>query len=268
MDTRSIGVFDSGLGGISVLRDIVELMPCENYIYFGDSAHAPYGTKTREAILERSEQCTNFLLAKDVKAIVIACNTASALALDTIEKEIDLPIIGVVKPGAQMAVETTQNKRVGVIATESTIQSGLYQQLITEADPAITVYGKPCPLFVPLVEEGWTKDPITEEVARRYLAEILDKDIDTLIMGCTHYPLLTEIIADIMGPGVTLIDSGAAAARVLRQTLSDRGALAQRDHGTLTLYASDRPEDFGALAGQFLRRPLESAVQHVDIERY
>ena len=121
---------------------------------------------------------------------------------------------------------------------------------------------------MPLVEEGWTKDPITEEVARRYLAEILDKDIDTLIMGCTHYPLLTEIIADIMSPGVTLIDSGAAAARVLRQTLSDRGALAQRDHGTLTLYASDQPEDFGALAGQFLRRPLESAVQHVDIERY
>ena len=226
------------------------------------------GSKSRETVIRYSRQIVHFLETQQVKAIVIACNTASALALDTIEKEIDLPIIGVVKPGAQMAVETTQNKRVGVIATESTIQSGLYQQLITEADPAITVYGKPCPLFVPLVEEGWTKDPITEEVARRYLAEILDKDIDTLIMGCTHYPLLTEIIADIMGPGVTLIDSGAAAARVLRQTLSDRGALAQRDHGTLTLYASDQPEDFGALAGQFLRRPLESAVQHVDIERY
>ena len=133
---------------------------------------------------------------------MIACNTASALALDALEKEIDIPIIGVVKPGAQMAVETTQNKRVGVIATESTIQSGLYQQLITEADPAITVYGKPCPLFVPLVEEGWTKDPITEEVARRYLAEILDKDIDTLIMGCTHYPLLRSLLRKVVGEKV------------------------------------------------------------------
>ena len=263
-----IGVFDSGVGGLTVVREIMRNLPDERIVYFGDTARVPYGSKSKNTVIRYSRQIVHFLETQQVKAIVIACNTASALALDTIEKEIDLPIIGVVKPGAQMAVETTQNKRVGVIATESTIQSGLYQQLITEADPAITVYGKPCPLFVPLVEEGWTKDPITEEVARRYLAEILDKDIDTLIMGCTHYPLLTEIIADIMGPGVTLIDSGAAAARVLRQTLSDRGALAQRDHGTLTLYASDRPEDFGALAGQFLRRPLESAVQHVDIERY
>ena len=263
-----VGVFDSGIGGLTVAREIMRNLPSEKIVYFGDTARVPYGSKSRETVIRYSRQIVHFLETQQVKAIVIACNTASALALDTIEKEIDLPIIGVVKPGAQMAVETTQNKRVGVIATESTIQSGLYQQLITEADPAITVYGKPCPLFVPLVEEGWTKDPITEEVARRYLAEILDKDIDTLIMGCTHYPLLTEIIADIMSPGVTLIDSGAAAARVLRQTLSDRGALAQRDHGTLTLYASDRPEDFGALAGQFLRRPLESAVQHVDIERY
>ena len=178
-----IGVFDSGVGGLTVVREIMRNLPDERIVYFGDTARVPYGSKSKNTVIRYSRQIVHFLETQQVKAIVIACNTASALALDTIEKEIDLPIIGVVKPGAQMAVETTQNKRVGVIATESTIQSGLYQQLITEADPAITVYGKPCPLFVPLVEEGWTKDPITEEVARRYLAEILDKDIDTLIMG-------------------------------------------------------------------------------------
>lgn len=150
------------------------------------------------------------------------------------------------------------------------MRSGAYERCLAALDGAIQVYVKACPLFVPLVENGRFRpgDPVIETVAREYLEPLRATGIDTLILGCTHYPLLTEIIADIMGPGVTLIDSGAAAARVLRQTLSDRGALAQRDHGTLTLYASDRPEDFGALAGQFLRRPLESAVQHVDIERY
>ncbi len=152
-----IGVFDSGVGGLTVVREIMRNLPDERIVYFGDTARVPYGSKSKNTVIRYSRQIVHFLETQQVKAIVIACNTASALALDTIEKEIDLPIIGVVKPGAQMAVETTQNKRVGVIATESTIQSGLYQQLITEADPAITVYGKPCPLFVPLVEEGWTK---------------------------------------------------------------------------------------------------------------
>ena len=201
-----IGVFDSGVGGLTVVREIMRNLPDERIVYFGDTARVPYGSKSKNTVIRYSRQIVHFLETQQVKAIVIACNTASALALDTIEKEIDLPIIGVVKPGAQMAVETTQNKRVGVIATESTIQSGLYQQLITEADPAITVYGKPCPLFVPLVEEGWTKDPITEEVARRYLAEILDKDIDTLIMGCTHYPLLRSLLRKVVGEKVTLVN--------------------------------------------------------------
>ena len=159
---------------------------------------------------------------------------------------------------------------MGLIATAASVRSGAYERCLAALDGAIQVYVKACPLFVPLVENGRFRpgDPVIETVAREYLEPLRATGIDTLILGCTHYPLLTEIIADIMSPGVTLIASGAAAARVLRQTLSDRGALAQRDHGTLTLYASDRPEDFGALAGQFLRRPLESAVQHVDIERY
>lgn len=176
----------------------------------------------KNTVIRYSRQIVHFLETQQVKAIVIACNTASALALDTIEKEIDLPIIGVVKPGAQMAVETTQNKRVGVIATESTIQSGLYQQLITERQiRRSTVYGKPCPLFVPLVEEGWTKDPITEEVARRYLAEILDKDIDTLIMGCTHYPLLRSLLRKVVGEKVTLVNPAYETSQALRRLLRE-----------------------------------------------
>mgnify|MGYP000463476893 CR=1 FL=1 len=219
-----IGVFDSGVGGLTVVREIMRNLPDERIVYFGDTARVPYGSKSKNTVIRYSRQIVHFLETQQVKAIVIACNTASALALDTIEKEIDLPIIGVVKPGAQMAVETTQNKRVGVIATESTIQSGLYQQLITEADPAITVYGKPCPLFVPLVEEGWTKDPITEEVARRYLAEILDKDIDTLIMGCTHYPLLRSLLRKVVGEKVTLVNPAYETSQALswriRETMS------------------------------------------------
>ena len=184
--------------------------------------------------------------------------------------ESDIPILGVVEPACAAAAAATRNKRVGLIATSASVRSGAYERTLAAMDSTITVYAGACPLFVPLVENGRFRpgDPVIETVAREYLEPLRATGIDTLILGCTHYPLLTEIIADIMGPGVTLIDSGAAAARVLRQTLSDRGALAQRDHGTLTLYASDQPEDFGALAGQFLRRPLESAVQHVDIERY
>ena len=265
-----IGVFDSGIGGLTVAREIMRQIPNEKIIYFGDTARMPYGSKSKETVTGFSQQIVRFLETFQVKTIVVACNTASAYALDELEKELDIPIIGVIKPGAKTAAEVTRNGRIGVIATEATIGSQMYNKYIQELNKNVTIYGKACPLFVPLVENGYINEgnPVTRLVIADYLTELRDTGIDTLILGCTHYPLLTEIIADIMGPGVTLIDSGAAAARVLRQTLSDRGALAQRDHGTLTLYASDRPEDFGALAGQFLRRPLESAVQHVDIERY
>ena len=186
-------------------------------------------------------------------------------------KEIDLPIIGVVKPGAQMAVETTQNKRVGVIATESTIQSGLYQQLITEADPAITVYGKPCPLFVPLVEEGWTKDPITEEVARRYLAEILDKDIDTLIMGCTHYPLLRSLLRKVVGEKVTLVnpayETSQALRRLLRELDLENPGNDELGRQKYQFFASDGVERFNAFAHSVLPEQISDTKQ-VQIENY
>ena len=253
MDQRPIGVFDSGSGGLTAVREIRSILPFENIIYFGDTSRVPYGGRSAEILLRYARQDVHFLRSFDVKALLVACGTVSTNAL---------PVLA--------AAAATRNKRVGLIATAASVRSGAYERCLAALDGAIQVYVKACPLFVPLVENGRFRpgDPVIETVAREYLEPLRATGIDTLILGCTHYPLLTEIIADIMGPGVTLIDSGAAAARVLRQTLSDRGALAQRDHGTLTLYASDQPEDFGALAGQFLRRPLESAVQHVDIERY
>ena len=260
MDQRPIGVFDSGSGGLTAVREIRSILPFENIIYFGDTSRVPYGGRSAEILLRYARQDVHFLRSFDVKALLVACGTVSTNALPVLAAENDIPVLGV----------ATRNKRVGLIATAASVRSGAYERCLAALDGAIQVYVKACPLFVPLVENGRFRpgDPVIETVAREYLEPLRATGIDTLILGCTHYPLLTEIIADIMGPGVTLIDSGAAAARVLRQTLSDRGALAQRDHGTLTLYASDQPEDFGTLAGQFLRRPLESAVQHVDIERY
>ena len=218
-----IGVFDSGVGGLTVVREIMRNLPGERIVYFGDTARVPYGSKSKETVLRYSRQIVRFLEKQKVKAIVAACNTASALALDTIEKETELPVLGVVKPGASVAVQTTRNRRVGVIATESTIHSHLYRTLIQAEDPEITVFGKACPLFVPLVEQGWTKDPITVEVARRYLGELLDKDIDTLIMGCTHYPLLRSLLREVVGEMVTLVNPAYDTAQALKRMLSVTG---------------------------------------------
>ena len=236
-----IGVFDSGVGGLTVVREIMRNLPDERIVYFGDTARVPYGSKSKNTVIRYSRQIVHFLETQQVKAIVIACNTASALALDTIEKEIDLPI------------------------------SGLYQQLITEADPAITVYGKPCPLFVPLVEEGWTKDPITEEVARRYLAEILDKDIDTLIMGCTHYPLLRSLLRKVVGEKVTLVnpayETSQALRRLLRELDLENPGNDELGRQKYQFFASDGVERFNAFAHSVLPEQISDTKQ-VQIENY
>ena len=195
----AIGVFDSGVGGLTVARENMRNLPNERIVYFGDTARLPYGSKSKETIIRFSRQIIRFLRTQDVKAIVIACNTASALALEEVEKELDIPIIGVVKPGARVAAAATVNNLVGVIGTESTIHSHMYRQTIQAINPDITVFGRACPLFVPLVEEGWLKDPVTEEIATRYLKDLLDQGIDTLILGCTHYPLLRSLIRKITG---------------------------------------------------------------------
>lgn len=268
-----VGVFDSGLGGLTVAREIMRNLPDEHIVYFGDTARVPYGSKSKNTIIRYSRQIVRFLQTQKVKAIVVACNTASALALDTIEKEIDIPIIGVVRPGADMAVRTTRNKKVGVIATESTVHSGLYTELIRGKDPAIEVYSRPCPLFVPLVEEGWTDDPVTETVAERYLAELLDKDIDTLILGCTHYPLLRHLLQRTAGERVTLVNPAYETALALGRLLDARGLRHDSEHMDFPdgekhrFYASDSVEKFSRFANSILPYDI-GATQLVPIEEY
>ena len=268
-----VGVFDSGLGGLTVAREIMRNLPDEQIVYFGDTARVPYGSKSQKTILRYSRQIVRFLRTQHVKAIVVACNTASALALDTIEAELDIPIIGVVRPGADMAVQATKNKKIGVIATESTIHSGLYTELIRQADPSIEVYGRPCPLFVPLVEEGWTDDPVTETVAERYLQELLQKDIDTLIMGCPHYPLLRHLLQRTAGDAVTLINPAYETAQALGRLLESTGLRhdpADAAGGTKDrhrFFASDSVEKFSRFANSILPYDI-GATQLVQIEEY
>ena len=265
-----IGVFDSGLGGLTVVREIMKDMPNERLVYFGDTARVPYGTKSKNTIIRYSRQIINFLKTQNVKAIVVACNTASALALDTVEKEIDIPIIGVVKPGAEMALQATCNKKIGVIATDSTIRSNLYQTLITEADESVRVFAKACPLFVSLVEEGWTDDMVTEIVAQRYLYEILNKNIDTLILGCTHYPLLSKLIGKVAGKNVKLVNPAYETARALNRMLTDldlKNDAVEQEGEKYQFFASDMTEKFSTFANSILPYDVKSTKQ-IRIESY
>ena len=270
MDLRPIGVFDSGSGGLTAVREIRSILPSENIIYFGDTSRVPYGSRSAEILLRFAKQDVRFLRTFDIKALVVACGTVSTTALPQLQAENgDLPMLGVVEP-SRRAAAATRNKRVGLIATAASVRSGAYERTIAGLDGDITVISKACPLFVPLVENGRFRpgDTVIETVAREYLEPLRDTGIDTLIMGCTHYPLLAEVIGGIMGPDVTLVDSGAEAARSLKRQLTERELLADRRGGEMTLYASDRPEDFGALAGMFLGQPLQGAVRPVDIEKY
>ena len=223
-----IGVFDSGIGGLTVAREIMRQMPNENIVYFGDTARVPYGSKSKNTVIRFSRQIANFLRTKQVKAIVVACNTASAHALEVLEAEQDIPVIGVIKAGAQTAAQTTKNGRIGVIATRGTVDSGMYQQVLTQMDPKFQVFGKACPLFVPLVEEGLTNDFITEEVARRYVKDLQYKDIDTLILGCTHYPLLRTLLRKVMGEEVTLVNPAYETAIELKQLLQEKAWIVRK----------------------------------------
>ena len=266
-----IGVFDSGVGGLTVAREIMRNLPDERIVYFGDTARVPYGSKSQETVIRYSRQIVRFWQTQHVKAIVIACNTESALALDAIEGELDIPILGVLRPGAKVAAETTKNKRVGVIATESTIRSGMYGRYIKAHDPDITVYGKACPLFVPLVEEGWLKDPVTEEVARRYLKELLEKDIDSLILGCTHYPLIRSLMRKIVGDKVQLVNPAYVTALELGRLLTREGLA--NDGGTdcagekYQFFVSDAAEKFAEFANSILPYDVKK-TRKINIEEY
>lgn len=266
-----IGVFDSGVGGLTVAREIMRQIPNEKIIYFGDTARVPYGSKSQETITRFSEQIARFLRTFQVKTIVVACNTASAYALDALEKDMDIPIIGVLKPGAKTATELTRNGKIGVIATEATIGSQMYTKYIQDLNKNVTIYGKACPLFVPLVEEGLWEDPVTDEIARRYLTELIDIDIDTLILGCTHYPLIRSTLGRIMGDKVTLVNPAYETAIELKQMLGEMDMLNDEVPGLgsnkYQFYVSDKAEKFVRFANSIMKYGILSA-KAVNIEDY
>ena len=271
MDKRAIGVFDSGLGGLTAVRRLHALMPQENIIYFGDTGRVPYGTRGRDIITKYARQDVAFLRQFDLKSIIIACNTVSAIALDLLSEENDIPIIGTVEPACRRAMTMTQTGRVGVIGTAATIRSGAYEKYLHKKDGTLDLFTQACPLFVPLVENGRVHrgDVVIETVVKEYLTPLKDAGVDTLILGCTHYPLLMDLIGEIMGPEVTLIDTGEEAAWELKRTLKAKDLLSDRaQEGTTTLYASDQPEDFGSMAKHFLQEELTSPVLQVNIDRY
>ena len=268
---RPIGVFDSGVGGLTVAREIMRQLPNERIVYFGDTARVPYGSKSRETVTKFSRQIVRFLESQQVKAIVVACNTASAYALEELEKEVDIPMIGVVKPGARAALGATKNKKIGVVATEATIHSGIYSRYIEKNDKDVSVLGKACPLFVPLVEEGLWEDPVTDEIARRYLAELIDSGIDTLILGCTHYPMLRSTVAKIMGESVTLVNPAYETARELKQLLEEKDLESEHRPGLGTelyrFFVSDAADKFQRFANSILTYGILSA-KVINIDEY
>ena len=266
-----IGVFDSGVGGLTVAREIMRQLPNERIVYFGDTARVPYGSKSPETITKYSRQIARFLQSQQVKAIVIACNSASACALDALEEEVELPIIDVVRPGAKTAMEATHNGKIGVIATEATIQSGIYKRYIEEHDTDVSVVGKACPLFVPLVEEGLWEDPVTDEIARRYLTELIDIDIDTLILGCTHYPLIRSTVGKIMGDKVTLVNPAYETAQALKALLKREGMESEKrpELGTelYRFFVSDSADKFQKFANTIIPYGILSA-KTIHIEEF
>jgi len=271
LSNSPIGIFDSGVGGLTVAREIMRQLPQEKLVYFGDTARVPYGSKSQTTIIRYTRQIIRFLQSKNVKAIVVACNTASAFALEEVADEIDIPIIGVVKPGAKIAAKTTKNNKIGVIGTAGTIDSKLYTKIIHQSNKKAQVLGKACPLFVPLVEEGWLNDPVTMEVAKRYLAPLMDSGIDTLIMGCTHYPLLRTTIQEIVGDGVQLINPAYETTKELYKLLNETNLI--RNGNELMLgnqyefYVSDAADKFMRFADSILPYDVDS-TKLISIEEF
>ncbi len=268
MDMRPIGIFDSGLGGLTCVKEIMKIMPKEDIIYFGDTGRVPYGTRSRDTIVKYVRQDINFLKTFDIKSIIIACGTASSAALPMIENEFDLDITGVVHPAAKNAALSTKSGKIGVIGTEGSIRSGKYKEELLKINPDFEIISKACPLFVPLVENGYLKNEATRLIAEDYLLEMKNEKIDTLILGCTHYPLLSDIIRDVLGDEVTLIDSGAAAAAFTKKKIENRSLQAERQQGSCKFFVSDITESFSKQGGMFLNREITEQVKRINIENY
>lgn len=264
----AIGVFDSGIGGLTVVKRIHELLPNENIIYFGDTARVPYGSKSNDTVIEYAVQDASFLVKKNVKLIVVACNTASSVALRVLQNKFNIPVIGVIEPGANYAFDKTKNNKIGVIGTYATINNRAYSTKLADINPNAEVYEKACPLFVPLAEEGWTNHKATELIAEEYLFELKDKGIDTLILGCTHYPILADVIRKVMGERVTLIDSGVAASAEVQNYLNGRGiSNTSVNIGSMEFYVSDIQTKFKEIASRFLGKNIRE-IYKVEIEQF
>lgn len=266
MTWKSIGIFDSGVGGLTVLKEVVRALPQEDTIYLGDTARVPYGTKSPETVTRYAMQVTSFLVERDIKLLVVACNTASAVSLETLENHFSIPIIGVIEPGAKRAVSVTRNGKIGVIGTAATIQSSAYAKAIKKINREIEVVTRACPLFVPLAEEGWVDNEVAHLTAKIYLQELKDTGVDTLVLGCTHYPLLKGTIAEIMGDGVQLVDSAEETARTVAETLKVGDLLRPAsEKGNNHYFVTDIPAGFIRVGNRFLGGRLGDVYQ-VDLE--
>lgn len=265
MSWRAVGIFDSGVGGLTVLREIIGTLPQEDTIYFGDTARVPYGTKSPETVTRYAREIAAFLVRRDIKLLVVACNTASAVALTALKQSLSIPVVGVIEPGAKRAVEVSRTGRIGVIGTAGTIRSSAYTRAIKQLAPEAEVLTAACPLFVPLAEEGWVDNQIARLTAIAYLQELIDAGIDTLVLGCTHYPLLKQLIGEVMGDGVTLVDSAAETARTVAALLDAENSLRPPvEQGNHHYFVSDVPAGFIRVGSRFLGERLGDVYQ-VDI---
>jgi glutamate racemase len=262
MPEKPIGIFDSGVGGLTVLKAIKKILPHENLIYFGDTARVPYGNRSPNTIIRYSIENARLLQKFNIKALVVACNTSSSYALEILKREFPFPVIGVVKPGAKAAVNKSKSKRIGIIGTEATIKSGAYRKAILSLDPFATVFEKACPLFVPLIEEGWLSGKVTELVAEKYLQDLMDKDIDTLVLGCTHYPLIKDTIKKLVKDKVTLIDSAMAVAEEVEKKLPHRRK--SENEGVVRILVSDKTERFERIARMIMGE--DTLIEEVSID--
>jgi glutamate racemase len=264
-----IGVFDSGIGGLTVLRAMTDALREEDIIYLGDTARVPYGTRSASTVVRYARSCATLLAGRGLKLLVVACNTVSAVALDMLRVELDVPVVGVINPGARAAVEASRSGRIGVIGTRGTVASGAYPRAVAALDTRAEVVARAAPLLVPLAEEGWVDGPVPKMAATRYLAPLCQSGIDTLLLGCTHYPVLrkaiAEALAELEAESVTVVDSATAVARQVARLLAERGRAAERDRaGRQTFLATDAPESFQEVGSRFLGRPID-AVELVDI---
>lgn len=258
MKTLAIGIFDSGVGGLTVLKEIKKVLPHEDLIYLGDTARVPYGGRSPQAIIRYALECALFLLTKGIKLLVIACNVSSAYALPLIKRRFPIPVVGVIEPGVKEAVSATKSKRIGVIGTKGTIKSGVYENSIRRIDPEIVVISKACPLFVPIVEEGLEKDEIAHIMAERYLKDIKEANVDTLVLGCTHYPVLEDVIRTVMGSAVRIIHSGRETAKVVKDLLERKNLLNRKKTGSEKYFVTDLPESFREIGSRIIGEQLSS----------